>query len=136
MSDFNAGIIEEFRANEGRVGGPFEGAPMILINHVGAKSGTERINPLRYFPQDDGSMLIIASKGGAPDNPDWLHNVRAHPRFDVEVGTETFPVEAEVLPPAERAAIWPSLVAEAPGFGEYEKKTDRVIPVVRLRRVS
>ncbi|MEO7268295.1 MAG: nitroreductase family deazaflavin-dependent oxidoreductase [Knoellia sp.] len=136
MSDWNAGIIEEFRANEGRVGGPFEGAPMILIHHLGAKSGTERVSPLMYFPQDDGSMIIVASKAGAPDNPDWFHNVRANPRFDVEVGTETFRVEAEVLPRDERDVLWPSIVEKAPGFGGYQEKTDRIIPVVRLRRTA
>lgn len=136
MSDFNAGVIKEFRENEGKVGGPFEGAPMILIHHLGAKTGSERVTPLMYFPQDDGSLIIIASKAGAPDNPDWFHNVRANPRFDVEVGTETFPVEADVLPREERDALWPSLVETAPGFGDYEKKTDRIIPVVRLRRTS
>ena len=136
MSDWNKGVIEEFRTNEGRVGGPFEGAPMILIHHIGAKTGTERVSPLRYFPQDDGSMLVIASKAGAPDNPDWFHNIRANPRCDVEVGTETFTVDAEVLTPGERDAVWPAIVAKAPGFGAYERKTERVMPVLRLRRVG
>ena len=136
MSDWNTGVIEEFRANEGRVGGPFEGAAMILIHHVGARTGTVRVSPLRYFPQDDGSMLVVASKGGAPDNPDWFHNVRANHRFEVEVGTETFTVDAEVLTHEERAEVWPALVREAPGFGGYQDKTERIIPVVRLRRVT
>ena len=136
MGDFNAKVIEEFRANEGRVGGPFEGAAMILIHHVGARTGTVRVSPLRYFPQDDGSMLVVASKGGAPDNPDWFHNVRANPRFEVEVGTETFTVDAEELTHDERDEVWPALVAEAPGFGGYQDKTERIIPVVRLRRVT
>lgn len=136
MSDWNAGVIKEFRENEGKVGGPFEGAPMILIHHIGAKSGTKRVTPLMYFPQDDATMIIVASKAGAPDNPDWFHNVRANPHFDVEVGTEIFPVEAEVVPRGERDALWPSIVEKAPGFGDYEKKTDRIIPVVRLRRAA
>ena len=85
-NSWNQGIIDEFRANEGRVGGPFDGAPMILIHHIGAKSGTERVAPLVYFPQDDGTMVIIASKGGSPTNPDWYHNVKANPKFTVEVG--------------------------------------------------
>ncbi|WP_353950954.1 nitroreductase family deazaflavin-dependent oxidoreductase [Knoellia sp. S7-12] len=136
MSDWNDGVIKEFRENDGKVGGPFEGAPMILIHHIGARSGTKRVTPLMYFPQDDDSLNIIASKAGAPDNPDWFHNVKANPRFDVEVGTQTFPVEAEVLPREERDAIWPVRVAEAPGFGDYEMKTDRIIPVVRLRRAA
>ena len=136
MSDWNNGVIAEFRANEGRVGGPFEGAPMILLHHVGAKSGTVRVSPLVYFPQDDGSMLVVASKGGAPTNPDWYHNLKGHPRFEVEVGTETFTVEAEELDADERAASWPTIVAERPGFGNYETKTTRVMPVFRLRRAA
>lgn len=136
MSDWNDGVIAEFRANEGRVGGYFEGAPMILLHHIGAKSGTVRVTPLVYFPQDDGSMLVVASKGGAPTNPDWYHNVLANPRFEVEVGTRTFTVDAAELSPQERAKHWPLIVAERPGFGEYETKTSRVIPVLRLRPVA
>jgi deazaflavin-dependent oxidoreductase (nitroreductase family) len=136
MSDWNDKIIEEFRANEGRVGGPFEGAPMILIHHIGAKSGTERVTPLVYFPQDDGQLVIIASKAGAPTNPDWYHNVKANPAFDVEVGTETFPVTAEEVTGGERDEIWSKVVAANPGFGEYQQKTTRTIPVVRLTRQS
>jgi deazaflavin-dependent oxidoreductase (nitroreductase family) len=136
VSDWNARIIEEFRANEGRVGGPFEGAPMILIHHVGAKSGAERVAPLVYFPQPDGSMVIIASAGGAPNNPAWYHNLKANPKIGVEVGTETFGVQATELDSDERAEVWPLLVAERPGFGDYEKTTARTIPVLRLRRVD
>ena len=135
-NSWNQGIIDEFRANEGRVGGPFEGAPMILIHHIGAKSGTERVAPLVYFPQDDGSLAIIASKGGSPTNPDWYHNVKANPKFTVEVGTETFPVHAEEVSGPERDEIWSRVVAERPGFGEYQAKTARLIPVLRLTRVS
>ena len=134
MSDWNDGVIAEFRANQGRVGGYFEGAPMILLHHIGAKSGTVRVTPLVTFPQDDGSLLVVASKGGAPTNPDWYHNLKANPRFEVEFGTETFTVDAEELSPAERAELWPRIVAERPGFGDYETKTTRVIPVFRLRR--
>ena len=136
MSDWNTGIIEEFRANAGKVGGPFEGASMIILHTIGAKSGEERETPLVYFPQDDGSMLVVASKGGAPTNPDWYHNLKANPRFDVEVGTETFTVEAEELDPDQRAKAWPGIVAERPGFGDYETKTTRVMPVFRLRRTA
>ncbi|WP_425955523.1 nitroreductase family deazaflavin-dependent oxidoreductase [Xylanimonas sp. McL0601] len=132
MSDWNADIIEEFRANEGRVGGPFEGANMILISTVGARTGAVRTTPVVYFPQEDGSMLIVASKGGAPTNPDWYHNVRANPVFEVEVGARRFAVEAAVLTPEERAVAWPRIVEAAPGFGDYQRKTDRIIPVVRL----
>ncbi len=136
MSDWNNGVIAEFRANEGRVGGYFAGAPMILLHHVGAKSGAVRVTPLVYFPQDDGSMLVVASKGGAPTNPDWYHNLKANPRFEVEVGTDTFTVDAEELDPDERAKSWPTIVAERPGFGDYETKTTRVMPVLRLRRAA
>jgi deazaflavin-dependent oxidoreductase (nitroreductase family) len=137
MSDFddwNSKIIEEFRANEGRVGGPFEGAPMILVHHIGAKSGKERVTPLVWFPQDDGSLVIIASKGGAPTNPDWYHNLKANPTIGVEVGTETFTVTAEEVTGPERDEIWSKVAAERPGFGEYQEKTTRTIPVLRLTR--
>lgn len=134
MDDFNTQIIKEFRANEGRVGGPFEGAPMILIHTVGAKSGQERVSPLVWFPQDDGSLVIIASKGGAPTHPAWYHNIKANPTFEVEVGTETFKVDAEELQGEERDRVWAAAVAERPGFGEYQEKTTRLIPVLRLTR--
>jgi deazaflavin-dependent oxidoreductase (nitroreductase family) len=134
FNDWNTKIIEEFRANEGRVGGPFEGAPMILVHHIGAKSGTERVTPLVYFPEDDGTMLIVASKAGAPTNPDWYHNLKANPKVDVEVGTETFPVESAEVDSSEREDVWARVVAKNPGFGEYQEKTTRTIPVVRLTR--
>jgi len=136
MSDWNESVIAEFRANAGRVGGYFEGAPMILLHHIGARTGTVRVNPLVYFPQDDGSMLVVASKGGAPPTPDWYHNVVANPRFEVEVGTRTFTVEASELDGSERAAKWPEIVAARPGFGDYETRTSRTIPVLRLREVA
>ncbi len=135
MSDWNQKIIEEFRANGGKVGGPFEGATMILVHHIGARSGTERVTPLVTFPQDDGRYVIIASKAGAPTNPDWYHNLKAHPKVDVEVGTETFPVEVAELTGAEREAVWSEVKAASPGFAGYEEKTTRTIPVLRLTRV-
>ena len=136
MSDWNEKVIEEFRANGGKVGGPFEGAPMILVHHTGARSGTERVTPLVTFPQDDGRYVIIASKAGAPTNPDWYHNLRAHPRVDVEVGTETFPVQVTEAEGAEREGIWGRAVAAMPGFGEYQEKTTRTIPVLVLSRAA
>lgn len=135
MSDWNDKVIEEFRANGGKVGGPFEGAPMILVHHVGARSGTERVTPLVTFPQDEGRYVIIASKAGAPTNPDWYHNLKANPKTDVEVGTETFPVEVAELQGEERESVWAEVKAASPGFAEYEKKTTRTIPVLRLTRV-
>jgi deazaflavin-dependent oxidoreductase (nitroreductase family) len=135
VSDWNQKIIEEFRANGGKVGGPFEGATMILVHHIGARSGTERVTPLVTFPQDDGRYVIIASKAGAPTNPDWYHNLKAHPEVDVEVGTETFPVQVVELEGAERDAVWAQVKAASPGFAEYEQKTTRTIPVLQLTRV-
>jgi deazaflavin-dependent oxidoreductase (nitroreductase family) len=135
VSDWNQKIIEEFRANGGKVGGPFEGATMILVHHIGARSGTERVTPLVTFPQDDGRYVIIASKAGAPTNPDWYHNLKAHPKVDVEVGTETFPVEVAELTGAEREAVWSEVKAANPGFAGYEEKTTRTIPVLQLTRV-
>jgi deazaflavin-dependent oxidoreductase (nitroreductase family) len=134
MSDWNTKIIEEFRANGGKVGGPFEGAPMIIMHTIGAKSGAERLTPVVYFPQENGAMVVIASKAGAPTNPDWYHNIKANPRFDAEVGTETFPVDAAELTGDERERTWSDVVAAMPGFGEYQTKTTRVIPVLKLTR--
>ncbi len=133
MNDWNRQVIEEFRANGGKVGGQFEGAPMILVHHVGAKSGTERVSPMVYFPDGD-RLLVVASKAGAPTNPDWYHNLKAHPRVDVEVGTETFPVAVEELTGAEREEKWQQITAAMPGFAEYQQKTSRVIPVLALTR--
>jgi deazaflavin-dependent oxidoreductase (nitroreductase family) len=133
MSDWNAKVIEEFRANEGRVGGQFDGMPMILIHHIGAKSGIERVNPLAYVADGD-RLVIIASKGGAPTNPDWYHNVKAHPRLTVEVGTETFAVDAVELTGDEREAVWATVVARMPGFADYQRKATRLIPLLALTR--
>jgi deazaflavin-dependent oxidoreductase (nitroreductase family) len=134
MNDWNKQVIAEFRANGGKVGGPFEGANILLLHHIGARSGAERIAPLGYIPDGD-RMLIIASKGGLPTNPDWYHNLKANPRIDVEVGTETFPVTAEELSRVERDEKWPMITAVAPGYADYQTKTSRVIPVFALSRV-
>ena len=131
MNDFNASIIEEFRANGGKVGGPFEGAPMVLLHTTGAKSGQARVSPLMY--QDlGGAIAVFASKAGAPDNPDWYHNVVAHPDVTAEVGTETKAYRARVAEGDERDRIWSAQKEIAPGFADYEAKTSRVIPVVVL----
>ena len=134
VNEWNKQVIAEFRANGGKVGGMFEGAPMILVHHFGAKSGTERVSPMVYFPDGD-RYLVVASKAGAPTNPDWYHNLKAHPRVDVEVGTEKFPVVVEELPRAERDEKWAQITAAMPGFAEYQQKTDRLIPVLALSRV-
>ena len=133
VNDWNKKIIAEFRENDGKVGGPFAGATLLLLHHVGARSGAERVSPLAYFPDGD-RMLIIASAAGSPKNPDWFHNLKAHPRVTVEVGTETFPVVAGELEPEERDRVWRRITEVAPGFAEYQTKTSRVIPVVALAR--
>ncbi len=133
-SNWNEKIIEEFRANGGKVGGYFEGAHLVLIHHIGARSGIERVNPLAYLP-DGQDMVIAATKGGHPTNPDWYHNLTAHPRIQVEVGNDTFPVEAAEVTGAERDELWRRLVEIRPGFADYETKTTRVFPMFRLTRV-
>jgi deazaflavin-dependent oxidoreductase (nitroreductase family) len=131
MSDWNKKIIEEFRAKGGKVGGQFEGAPLLLLHTKGAKSGAERVHPVMY--QQDGDRLVVfASKAGAPTNPDWYHNVRANPDVTVEVGTETIAARARVAEGEERERLWSRQKAEWPGFAEYEQKTTRTIPVVIL----
>jgi deazaflavin-dependent oxidoreductase (nitroreductase family) len=134
MTDFNEGIIKEFRENEGKVGGMFEGAPIILVHHIGAKSGIERVAPLVYFGEGE-RIFIFASKGGADENPAWFHNLVANPKVTVEVGTEKFEVTATVLDRATRDEYYAKQVAVQPGFGDYERKTTRVIPVVELKRI-
>jgi deazaflavin-dependent oxidoreductase (nitroreductase family) len=134
ISAFNAMMIEEFRANEGRVSGPFAGTPMILIHHIGARSGIERVTPLACSPQADGQLAIVAANGGAPAHPGWYYNLRAHPRITVEVGAETFTVLAEELEGTARAGLWAKLVAEFPSVGEFQARTARRIPVFLLTR--
>jgi len=133
MSDFNTAIIEEFHANGGKVGGGFEGAPMLLLHTTGAKSGRERVNPVVYQQVGD-DIAVFASKGGAPTNPDWYRNLRANPDVTVEIGTETIPMHARVAQGDERTKIWEQQKKVMPGFAEYEGKTDREIPVVILSR--
>src|SRR5208337_2119664 len=133
-SDYNTKIIEEFRANEGRVGGPWAGTPMILIHHIGARSGIERVSPLGCFPQADGRFAIVASNGGPPTHPDWYYNLKASPKIKAEVGAQTFTVVAEELDGPARAGLWPKLVAEAPAVGEFQARTTRQIPVFMLTR--
>jgi deazaflavin-dependent oxidoreductase (nitroreductase family) len=129
----NRPVIEEFRATGGKAGGMFEGKPLVLVHHVGAKSGTERIAPLVPL-LEDGRIFIFASKGGADTNPDWYHNLVAHPNVTVELGTEAFPVTARVLTGAERDEIYAKQVAVEPQFGDYQRGTSRIIPVVELQR--
>jgi deazaflavin-dependent oxidoreductase (nitroreductase family) len=131
FEDFNTKIIEEFRQNGGKVGGPFEGAPVLILHTTGAKSGQVRENPMMYKDLD-GSYAVFASKGGAPTNPDWYHNLVAHPDVQAEIGTQTVALTARVADPEERERIWVPWKTENPGFAEYESKTTRQIPVIIL----
>jgi deazaflavin-dependent oxidoreductase (nitroreductase family) len=131
MNDWNRNVIEEFRTNDGVVGGMFEGATLLLLHHTGAKSGTERVNPLVYL-RDGDKYVIFASKAGAPTSPDWYHNLRANPDTTIEVGIQSIPVTARVAEDDERERLWSKQKELAPQFAEYESKTDRVIPVVVL----
>jgi deazaflavin-dependent oxidoreductase (nitroreductase family) len=130
---FNKNIVDEFRANGGKVGGPFEGMTLLLLTSTGAKSGQPRLAPLAYLTIDS-KMIIIGSKAGADTNPDWVHNLRANPRASIEVGTEAYDVTARELPPEERDETYPKVVGLAPGFGDYQSKTSRVIPLFELQK--
>ena len=129
--DWNRRIIEEFRANAGRVGGVFEGASMLLLHHRGARSGIERVNPLAYQPVAKG-FAVFASKAGAPTNPDWYHNLKANPNVTIEVGTDTIAVAAEEARGEERDRLFGAQVERSPQFADYQKNTNRVIPVMVL----
>lgn len=133
MKDFNNQVIAEFRANGGKVGGPFEGAPMLLLTTTGAKSGQPRVAPLVYTTDGD-RIVIIASKGGAPTHPDWYHNIVANPEIMVEVGSETFPARAEIAAEPERTRLFNAQADLMPNFAEYQKNTDRTIPVITINR--
>jgi deazaflavin-dependent oxidoreductase (nitroreductase family) len=136
MVDRNQAIIDEFRANHGKVGGYFEGANMLLLHTVGAKSGQPRTNPLVYVTDGD-RLVIIASKGGAPSNPDWYYNLLANPLVTVELGNEQFQARATpVTEEPERSRLYAKMVDHRAGFAEYEQKTSRKIPAVILERVS
>lgn len=135
MSDFNTTIIEEFRANQGKVGGNFEGAPVLLLHTVGAKSGLTRVSPMMYQKVPDG-YAVFASKGGAPTNPDWYHNLLAHPQVQAEIGADTVDLVARVTEGEERDRIWTKQKADYPGFADYESKTTRQIPVIVLQPAS
>ncbi|MCB8945616.1 MAG: nitroreductase family deazaflavin-dependent oxidoreductase [Ardenticatenaceae bacterium] len=131
VNDWNKKIIEEFRANEGKVGGQFANTTLLLLHTMGAKSGQSRINPVAYT-KDNGRYVIIASKGGAPTNPDWYYNLVANPEVEVEVGTEQFTAKAAVVPEPERTRLYNQMAAQYTGFAEYEQKTTRAIPVITL----
>ena len=128
-------VIAEFRRNAGHVGGELAGTPIVLVHHIGARSGIERVTPLAYQPLC-GGLMIVGSNGAGPADPAWCHNLRAHPRIEVEVGTEAFSVCARELDDAARDAIWPALVAGAPVLGEYQAQASRRFPVFLLTRDS
>ncbi len=131
VQDWNQTIIEEFRANEGKVGGGFAGAPLLLLHTTGAKTGRERVNPMMYLDLD-GHRYVFASKSGADTNPDWYWNLVAHPDVTAEVGTETYEAAAVPVTGGDRDRIYTEQARRYPGFGEYEEKSSRVIPVVEL----
>ena len=136
MENFNEQVIKEFRENDGKVGGMFEGAPVLLLHHAGAKTGTQRVSPLMYQQVGD-SFAIFGSKAGAPSNPDWYYNLAAHPDTTIELGTGTVKVRARVANPDERGPIWEKQKKLAPGFAEYETNAaPRQIPVVLLDPVA
>jgi deazaflavin-dependent oxidoreductase (nitroreductase family) len=134
LKGFNAKLVEEFRANGGKVSGPFEGADLLVLTTTGAKSGQPRVSPLAY-QRVDGKLLIIGSYRGADIDPAWVHNLRANPQAHIEIGTDSYDVVARELRPDERSPVWAQIVAVAPGFGEYQANTSRVIPVFELTRV-
>ncbi|MFM9877372.1 MAG: nitroreductase family deazaflavin-dependent oxidoreductase [Rhodoglobus sp.] len=139
MSDWNDRIIAEFRANDGKVGGPFEGAHLLLLGTTGAKSGVERLSPMVYF-EVEGALFVIASKAGAPSHPAWYHNLVANPRVRVEQatdhGVETFEAGARPVTGKRRDELFAQFSARNPGFAQYKAKTDRVIPVVEISRTA
>lgn len=133
MSDWNRKVIEEFRANEGRVGGQFAGAPLLLLHTTGARSGQARVNPMMYLDLD-GRRFVFASKAGADTHPDWYHNLVAHPEVTVEAGTESYEATAKPLAAEDRDRVFAEQARRYSGFAEYQEKTSRVIPVVELVR--
>jgi deazaflavin-dependent oxidoreductase (nitroreductase family) len=134
-ADFNAKVIEEFRANGGRVGDMFENMPLLLLHHTGAKTGQARVNPLAYLP-DGGRYVIFASKGGAPEHPAWYRNLKAQPDVQIEVGADTIDVYAVEAEGEERDRLFRAQAGRLPQFSEYEQKTDRIIPVIVLTPVA
>jgi deazaflavin-dependent oxidoreductase (nitroreductase family) len=132
LSDWNAGVIEEFRKNHGKVGGDFEGAPLLLVHHKGARSGKSRVNPVMYL-KDGDRYLVFASKGGAPTNPDWYHNLMAHPDdVQIEVGDKKIDVNAKEIKGAERDRLYAKQSSLYSSFAQYQRNTKRIIPVIAL----
>jgi deazaflavin-dependent oxidoreductase (nitroreductase family) len=135
-NSFNDEVIEEFRANEGRVTGSLTGTPILLLHHVGARSGIERVTPLVYTPHGGGRFLIVASNGGSLRHPSWYYNLKAHPKTDVEMDTQTFTARAEELQGTARARAWPKLLASSPSLREFAARTTRQVPLFLLTRAD
>jgi len=135
MWDFNPGVIEEFRANGGKVGGPFAGRDLLMLTTIGAKSGQQRTSPLLYFTDDD-RLYVIASQAGAPNHPGWYHNLLANPEATVEIGGERYPIRAGAAESAERDRLFAAAVAQDERIGESQRKTSRIIPIVFLDRIE
>ena len=133
MKSFNSTVADEFRANDGKVGGAFDGNELLLLTTIGAKSGQPRLSPLSC-KRIDGRLIVVAGYGGTDINPAWVHNLRANPRAHIELGGESFDVAARELPPDEREAIIPKVNAIGSGFAEFQAKTNRVIPIFELHR--
>jgi deazaflavin-dependent oxidoreductase (nitroreductase family) len=133
-SEFNTKVIQEFRANEGHVGGALADTPILLLHHIGSKSKTERVTPVAYSRQDDGTFVIVASNGGSRSHPGWYHNLKANPRVEVELNTERFSARAFELAGNARVDLWPKLIEAAPSVGEFQAQTSRQIPIFVLTR--
>lgn len=131
FNDWNKQTIEEFRKNHGKVGGTFEGAPLLLLRHIGARSGKQRVNPVMYL-KEGNRYLVFASKGGSDTNPDWYHNLKAHPDIQIEVGDDVIDVHTEEIKGAERDKLYAKQSTLYPNFAEYQRKTKRIIPVIAL----
>jgi len=136
VTEFDRTTVEEFRANGGQAGGALAGTPLVLIHHVGARTGIEHVTPLAYSALDGDSIAIAASNGGSPKHPAWYHNLRANPSITVELGTQRFDATAEEQTGPARADLWPKLVAQFPDLAEFAARTDRPIPVFLLRRAT
>ncbi len=131
-AEFNADVVERFRAGGGQVSGSLADTPLILVHHVGARSGVERVVPLAYLSRPDGRFVIVAANGGSRSHPAWYYNLKANPEVTVEVGTETFRVVAQELDAADRSVLWPTIVEKAPAAGRFQRMTTRTIPVFIL----
>ena len=134
LDDLNARVISEFRANNGLVGGNFKGSNLLLLHTIGARSGVSRVNPVAYLKVDE-SWIIIASFAGSPSNPPWFHNLKAHPKVDVEVGKEMFKAKATIMEEPERSDLYAKVEGVMPVFTQYQAKTNRVIPVISLTKI-